>query len=177
MEWVRDFETYRRLFEQYHPRVASRYVGSLSLILSTRFTSDIESELESFDKTIRRYETESGKTLDEEILLGVVVNGLQDQSIRDHIIRNSARLQSFQQVRTEPLEIARTNRVLQQMPAPMDIGALPKGKGKGGEKGGKGDHKGSKGVSLLPKMVRVKTHPKPTPMLRRNVFIARKRVM
>ena len=101
----------------------------------------------------------------------------QDQSIRDHIIRNSARLQTFQQVRYELLEIARTNRVLQQMPAPMDIGALPKGKGKGGEKGGKGDHKGSKGVSLLPKMVRVKTHPKPTPMLRRNVFIARKRVM
>jgi 6,7-dimethyl-8-ribityllumazine synthase len=31
-----------------------------------------------FDKNIRRYEAESGKTLDDEILLGVVIAGLQD---------------------------------------------------------------------------------------------------
>ena len=169
------FETYRRLFEQYHPRVASRYVGSLSLILSTRFTSDIESELESFDKTIRRYESESGKTLDEEILLGVVVNGLQDQSIRDHIIRNSARLQTFQQVRTELLEIARTNRVLQQMPAPMDIGALPKGKGKGGKKGGKGDQKGSKGGKPSTKDGKSKDGPKSNPNADKECFYCKKK--
>lgn len=48
------FEMYRRLFEQYRPRVASRFVGSLSLILATRFGADMESKLEMFDKTIRR---------------------------------------------------------------------------------------------------------------------------
>ena len=64
-------EAYRRLYQQYHPKVASRFVGSLCLILATKFGADIEAELESFDKTVRQYEMESGKTLDEEMLLGI----------------------------------------------------------------------------------------------------------
>ena len=110
------------------------------MILSTRFSSDIESELELFEKNIRRYEQESGKTLDDEILLGVVINGLQDNSMRDHIIRNSSRLMTYQLARTELLEIARTSSVLNQMPVPMEIGGVPKGKSKS-----KGQSKGPKG--------------------------------
>ena len=132
-------EAFRKLEETYHPKVASRF-GSLTLILSTRFSSDIESELELFDKNIRRYEQESGKTLDDEILLGVVISGLQDNSMRDHIIRNSSRLTIYQLVRTELLEIARTSRVLNQMAVPMEIGGVPKGKSKS-----KGQSKGPKG--------------------------------
>ena len=33
-------EAYRRLHQQYHPKVASRYVGSLSAILATKFGND-----------------------------------------------------------------------------------------------------------------------------------------
>ena len=111
-------EAYRRLHQQYHPKVASRYVGSLSAILATRFGSDIEAELESFDKVVRRYEMESGKTTDDEMSLGIVIHGLQDQATRDHliVIMNASRLTTYDTVRTELLEMARTNRVLQQMP-------------------------------------------------------------
>ena len=63
--------------------------------IAARFGQDLEAELEGFDKTIRRYEMQSGKTIDEEMLLGIVVNGVQDQSIRDHIIRNSNRLNTY----------------------------------------------------------------------------------
>ena len=106
--------------------------------MATRFGSDIEAELELFEKNIRRYEQESGKALDDEILLGVGINGLQENSMRDHIIRNATRLTCDQAVRSELLEIARTSRVLNQMPAPMEIGAIPKGKGKQPKGGGKG---------------------------------------
>eukprot|EP00434_Breviolum_minutum_P041643 symbB.v1.2.037046.t1/scaffold5326.1/size28399/1 len=150
-------EAYRRLHQLYHPRVASRYVGSLSAILATKFGSDIEAELESFDKVVRRYEMESGKTIDDEMLLGIVIHGLQDQATRDHLIMNASRLTTYNTVRTELLEMARTNRVLQQMPVPMDISAAPykgKGKGKKGDtkgkdpKGkGKSEDKGGKGKS------------------------------
>ena len=150
-------EAYRRLRQQYHPRVASRYVGSLSAILATKFGSDIEAELESFDKVVRRYEMESGKTIDDEMLLGIVIHGLQDQATRDHLIMNASRLTTYDTVRTELLEMARTNRVLQQMPVPMDISAARykgKGKGKKGDtkgkdpKGkGKSEDKGRKGKS------------------------------
>ena len=103
------FEALRKLEELYQPKLASRFVGSLSLILNTRFSStDVEAELELSEKTIRRYESETGKALDDQILLGVVINGLQDNSVRDHIIRNTNRLTSYQLVRDELLEIART---------------------------------------------------------------------
>ena len=58
----------------------------------------------------------------------------------------------------------------------MGIGALPKGEGKGGKKGDRGDQKGSKRGKPSTKDGKGKMHPQPTPMLRRNVFIARKRV-
>ena len=150
-------EAYCRLHQQYHPRVASRYVGSLSAILATKFGSDIEAALESFDKVVRRYEMESGKTIDDKMLLGIVIHGLQDQATRDHLIMNASRLTTYDTVRTELLEMARTNRVLQQMPVPMDISTAPykgKGKGKKGDtkgkdpKGkGKSEDKGGKGKS------------------------------
>ena len=76
------FEAFRKLEELYQPKLASRFVGSLSLILNTRFSStDVEAELELFEKTIRRYESETGKALDDQIFLGVVINGLQHNSV------------------------------------------------------------------------------------------------
>ena len=95
-------------------------------------------------EAVRLYEQQSGKKLDDEVLLDVAIHAVQDKGIRDHVIRNANRLTTYEHVRDELLEIARTNRILSQMPTPMDIGALPKGKSKG--KGPKGkDEKGSKG--------------------------------
>ena len=119
-------EAMRRLEKMFHPRVASRFVGTLSLILNTRFSGeDLEAELEAFEKTIRRYEQESSKSIDDEMLMGIIINGTQDNSIRDHVIRNASRLTSYQSVRAELLEMSRTSRVLAQMPSPMEIGAVP----------------------------------------------------
>ena len=135
-------EAMRRLEEMFHPRVASRFVGTLSLILNTRFSGeDLEAELEAFEKTIRRYEQESSKSIDDEMLMGIIINGIQDNSIRDHVIRNASRLTSYQSVRAELLEMSRTSRVLAQMPSPMEIGAVPQ-KGKKGDGKGKGKPKG-----------------------------------
>ena len=61
--------------EMFHLRVASRFVGTLSLNLSTRFSGDDpEAELEAFEKTIRRYEEESSKSIDDEMLMGIIIN-------------------------------------------------------------------------------------------------------
>ena len=92
-------ESYRRIFEEFHSRVASRYVGTLTTLLSSKFGDDVEGDLAAFEKSVRRYEQESGKTLDEEMLLGIVVNGLKDTTLQSHIIRNSSRLKSFQMSR------------------------------------------------------------------------------
>ena len=143
-------EAFRKPKNLYHPRVA--FLGWLSQVLCTRFTSDARAELEHFDKVMCRYEVESGKTLDDEDLLGVVINGLHDTEVRNHILRNSASLSSYQM---ELLEMARATRVLDNPAQPMDIGATQrwcykgcKGKGKAsgkgsGCKGGPGKSKGA----------------------------------
>ena len=144
-------EAYRRLWEEYSPKVASRFVGSLSILLATRFGKDLEAEFNAFERSLRQFELESGKTVDEEMLLGIIVNGLNDSSLRDHIIRNSSRLTTYSAVRKELMEVARTNRVLQQLPQPMDVGAMPwkpgKGKPKGKDSKGMGKGKEAKGKS------------------------------
>eukprot|EP00439_Symbiodinium_sp_Y106_P010479 s4429_g1.t1 len=141
--------SYRLLWQEYSPKVASRFVGSPSVLWGTKFGQDFEGELAAFEQSLRQFESESGKQIDEEFLLGVIINGLTDQSLGDHVIRNAARLTTYSQVKAELLDIARTNRVIQQLPQPMDIGALPnKGGGKGKDKGkggGKGKDKGKGG--------------------------------
>ena len=77
-------EAYRRLWEEYSPKVASRFVSVLSLLLSTKFGKDLEAKLNSFERAFRQFELESGKSMDEEMLLGIIVNGFTDQGLRDH---------------------------------------------------------------------------------------------
>ena len=95
---------------------------------------------------------ESGTSIDDEIILGIVFHGLQDQATRDHVFTTS------DTVRTELLEMAGANRVLQQMPVPMDISAAPykgKGKGKKGDTKGKDPKGKGKRVKIKGDRVRV----------------------
>ena len=55
-------------------------------ILNTKFSGkDLESELEGFEQNIRRYEQESGKTIDDQMLAGIILNGIQNTDLRNHI--------------------------------------------------------------------------------------------
>ena len=146
------FETYRKLYSDFKPRVASRFVGTLTSLLATKFSSDIEQELEQFEKMVRRYDAETGKALDDTMKLGIIIKGLQDSGLKDHVIRNSHRLKTYSSIKDELLELARTTRVLNSIPTAMDIGAAPnKGKGKdkppkgGGKDKDKGKQKGTGG--------------------------------
>ena len=137
------FETYRKLYSDFKPRVASRFVETLTSLLATKFSSDIEEELEQFENMVRRYDAETGKALDDTMKLGIIVNGLQDSGLKDHLIRNSHRLKTYSSIKDELLELARTTRVLNSIPTAMDIGAVPyKGKGKDKTPKGGGKDKG-----------------------------------
>ena len=86
------FETYRKLVAEYKPRMASRFVGTLTHLLSTKFTTDVEADIPAFEKMTRRYEQETGAPLDDQIKVGIVMNAVTDPGLRDHLIRNSVRL-------------------------------------------------------------------------------------
>ena len=60
----------------------------------------------------------------------------------EHLIRNSVRITSWNQMREETLEITRTQQYIDGQQTPMQLGANPKSKGKGKGKDSKGKGKG-----------------------------------
>ncbi|CAE6957274.1 RE1 [Symbiodinium sp. CCMP2592] len=90
--------------------------------------------------------------------MGIVMNAVTDPGLKDHLIRNAVRLKTYVALKEELLEVARTSRVLNSQPVPMDIGAVP-GKGKPKGKGNQGKDKGKKRGGGKPSTPAPKANP------------------
>ena len=101
-----------------------------------RFRDDIPTKLAAFEITVHDYKNQSTKTVDDDIKIGVTMLVMEDMRVKEHFIRNSDRITSWDQMREEILEITRTQQFIDSQPMPMQLGANPKSKGKG--KDGKG---------------------------------------
>ncbi|CAE7288216.1 unnamed protein product, partial [Symbiodinium necroappetens] len=55
-------------------------------------------------------------------IIGVVILGIGDPTVKEHLVRHAGRLDSWMKMRAEILAIARTQKYLQSGPQPMDIG-------------------------------------------------------
>ena len=64
--------------------------------------------------------------------------------MKEHLIQNSVRITSWNQMREEILEITRTRQYIDSQPMPLQLGANPKSKGKGKDSEGKGKGQGCK---------------------------------
>ena len=91
------------------------------------------------------YENQSTKTVDDDVKIGVTMLGMEDMRVKEHLIRTSVRITSWNQMREEILEITRTQQYLDSQPMPMQLRANPKSEGKGKEGKGKGKGKDIKG--------------------------------
>ena len=114
-------------------------------VLGYRFRDDIPTKLAAFARTVHDYENQSTKTVDDDIKIGVTMLGMEDMRVKEHLIRNSVTITSWNQMREEILEITRTQQYIGSQPAPMQLGANPNSKGKGKESKGKGKGKDTKG--------------------------------
>ena len=95
--------------------------------MSHRFTASIQADIPFFQKLVRRYEAEMRKQLDDTVKPGIIINGLQDDSLTQHVVRNSSKLETYKLHKDELLEFARTSKVLAEQPVPMDTtAAAPK---------------------------------------------------
>ena len=56
---------------------------------------------------------------------------MEDMRVKEHLIRNSAKITSWNQMREEILDISRTQQYIDSQPSPMQLGAKSKGKRKG----------------------------------------------
>ena len=78
-------------------------MGLLMNVLEYRFRDDI---------TVHDNEKQSTKTVDDDIKIGVTMLGMEDMRVKEHLIRNSVRITSWNQMREEILEITRTQQYI-----------------------------------------------------------------
>ena len=103
------FEAWRQFVMEWEPKLRTRYVGLLMNVLGYRFRDVNPTKLAAFERTIHDYENQSTKTVDDDIKIGVTMLGMEDMRVKEHLIRNSVRITSWNQMREEILEITRTH--------------------------------------------------------------------
>ena len=136
-------EAWRRLCWEYEPDVRVRHGAVLHALLRREFgrdgSSDLAVEIETLERDVRKWEEQSKKTLDDDIKMSVLMGGMQNQQVRQHLELNASRLTDYPTARAEVLNfaVARRTWVLDD---PMQIGAIRNPKG--GKKGKKGDGRG-----------------------------------
>ena len=90
------------------PKLRTRYVGLLMNVLAYRFRDDIPTKPAAFERTVHDNEDQSTETVDD-IKIGVVTMlEMEDMRVKEHSIRNSVRIERWNQMREEILEITRT---------------------------------------------------------------------
>ena len=136
------FGAWRQFVLEWEPKHRTKFVGLLMNVLSYRFRDDIQNKLAAFERLVHDYESQSRKTLDDDIKISMLV--MADMRVKEHLIQNSVRITSWTQMREEILEITRTQPYIDSQPVPMKLGANPKSKGKGKDVKGKGKRKDGK---------------------------------
>ena len=147
---------------RFDPKLASRSAGLLLELLQRDFGGDLVAKMESFEKSVSQYQSNSNEVLSDAMRIGIVLNRLGDSDLTAHLLFNSARLTAWRAFRDEIINACKARAAsagrfgnLSQHRddvgvKPMDVGALHagwKGGGKGDRdrKGGKGGWKGGKG--------------------------------
>ena len=128
---------WRGLQEQWEPKSRSRFTSMLLGILSGRFKGDAHNDIESWERDIRSFEKQTNFEIPDFVKAGILINGLQEEPLRRHMVLHTSRLDTYEKLRLEVTEIARA-KIMAVNPVPMEVDSLRfKGKGKGKTK----DHK------------------------------------
>ena len=122
---------WRGLQEQWEPKSRSRFTSMLLGILNGRFKGDAQNDMESWERDIRSCKKQTSFANPDFVKAGILINGLQEEPLRRHMVLHTSRLDTYEKLRLEVTEIARA-KVMSVNPVPMDVDALRfKGKGKG----------------------------------------------
>jgi hypothetical protein len=150
-------EAWRQLTLANDPRTGTRHAGMLLELLSFSFEGDILARLEAFERDLAKYEQSTGERMPAGIKIGTVVRQSPEGALRQHLIMNMDRFQTWESFKHEIQNVKRAQAAAQSGPSPMNLDtlenatpesltglanqilSLAKGKGKGkGKNKGKG---------------------------------------
>ena len=123
-----------QLLGQWEPRSRSRITEIVLYLLSYRSSGDAYSAIEAFERCLPEYEGQSSHQAPEFVKDGIVINGIVEQSLRDHLVMHSARLDSNKNLQQEVFDIDRVKRPrgTASTRSPLEVDARgDKGRGKG----------------------------------------------
>ena len=131
---------WRRLVQRYDSAAATRLAGLLLNLMNWSFAGDIQSRMELFDRELQRYETRVREAVSLNLRVGMVLNGLDKGTLKDHFLLNSAKYLTWQEFKNEIVNYRRATQAVADNGgvAPMDVGAFTKddkGRGRGAGKG------------------------------------------
>ena len=89
------FEAWRQFVMECEPKLRTRYVGLLMNVLGCRFRDNIPTSWRRSRETVHDYENQSTKTVDDDVKIGVTMLGMEDMRVKEHLIRNSVRITSW----------------------------------------------------------------------------------
>ena len=126
-------EAWRRLNVKYDVQTRQTKVVRIIKILNWDFKSgDLLDQLDAFDTAIAKYESATGKELDDDTKIGVVIKGMESGSLQEHMLLHSERCVTYEEFREEVDTIAKAKQSNLLSSSPMDIGVLKGGGSKGG---------------------------------------------
>ena len=73
----RESAAWRAMQEQWGPRSRSWFAGMLLSILSYRFTGDAQAAMESFERCVREYGSQSTHVVPDFVKAGIVIDGIE----------------------------------------------------------------------------------------------------
>ena len=150
-------EIYRQLHLRFKTPIGTRSIGYLTKLLEPTFDSNnFEESFSNWEYDIQQYESDNSTALPDQVKVAVLMNRTRGP-LQQHLHLNAGQSPTYAEIRTTITEYQRAHTTFSRLQqnqssavstnynggsAPMDIGAISKGKHKGK---GKGKHKGKKG--------------------------------
>ena len=97
------------LIQRYEPSSNSTNVGRLVEVLSSSFQGDLLEAITDFERRIMVYENQSGEAVSDALKIGCVVKGLEQSTLKEHLIAAAAKVTTWPTFirEVESIEIAK----------------------------------------------------------------------
>ena len=92
-------ETWRLLSHEYEPLVRARFGGMLAALLRRTFDGTGPGEFDTFDADVKLYQDQSLQQIQDATKMAVVLNGLRNEKLREHLQLNSDKYDTYKDMR------------------------------------------------------------------------------
>ena len=90
---------WRCLVEHWEPKSRSRWTSMLLGILNTKFRGDALTDVEAWERELRIFEKQTGYNIPDFVKSGILINGLDEESLRNHVVMHTARLDTYDKMK------------------------------------------------------------------------------